>query len=74
MKEGLLALAIVGTLQGLKLSQYGEKVQGVVTVLVAALLGLLAGLSGLDGMTPVTGLLTGLAASGAVTVIDRVKA
>jgi len=73
MNEGLLALAIVGTLKALKLSQYGDKVSGLVTVAVAALLGLIAGLGGLEGLNWVSGLMTGLAAVGAITAIDRVK-
>ena len=68
-----MVLSIIGTLQALKLSQYGKKVSGLITVAVAASLGLLAGFGHIEGLGIVSGLLSGLAAIGAVTTIDRLK-
>jgi len=69
MNEGLLALAIVGAITALKLS---GKVSGWVTVVVAIVLGGLAGYGGIEGLTVISGILTGLAALGAATVADRI--
>jgi hypothetical protein len=69
MTEGLLVLAIAGITKWLKDTIPG--IQGWITPIVAAVLGLLAGIGHLEGLTPITGLLTALAAVGGLTAIDR---
>ena len=70
MEYGLLGLAIVGVISALKFS---AAVNGLLTILIAVILGALAGFVGFQGLTVVTGILTGIAAVGAVTVADRIN-
>lgn len=70
MEYGLLGLAIVGAISALKMS---SAVNGWVTIAIAVSLGALAGFGGVEGLTVVTGILTGLASVGVVTVADRIK-
>lgn len=69
MTETLLVLAIIGAVTTLKLSGI---ISGWITVVVAIVLGALAGFAGLQGLTIITGILTGLAALGTATVADRI--
>jgi hypothetical protein len=50
------------------------KVSGWVTIAIAVVLGGLAGYGGVEGLTIITGILTGLAAVGASTIADRISA
>jgi len=68
---GVLTAAIIAVTAFIK--QLAPKVAGVVTPIVAALLGLAAGFAGLYDLTPLTGTLVGIAASGVVTVADRIN-
>jgi len=70
MEYGLLGLAIVGVIAALKFS---AAVNGLITILIAVILGGLAGWAGFEGLTVVSGILTGLAAVGAVNIADRIK-
>lgn len=70
MSYGLLGLAIVGVVSALKMT---GNISGLVTVIVAVALGALAGFGGVEGLNVVTGILTGCAAVGAVSVADRIK-
>lgn len=70
MEQGLLALAIIGTISALKMTGV---INGWVTVGVAVLLGALAGAGGIEGLSIVSGILTGLASVGTVTVVDRIS-
>ncbi len=71
MEYGLLGLAIIGAISALKMT---GKVSGWVTIAIAVVLGGLAGYGGVEGLTIITGILTGLAAVGASTIADRIKA
>ncbi len=72
MNQGLLALAIVGAVSTLKHSIKSDVISGWVTVAIAISLGLLAGFGGVEGLTPITGILTGLTSIGGMSVVDRV--
>ena len=71
MEYGLLGLAIIGAISALKMT---GKVSGWVTIAIAVVLGGLAGYGGVEGLTVITGILTGLAAVGASTIADRISA
>ena len=71
MEYGLLGLAIIGAISALKMT---GKVSGWVTIAIAVVLGGLAGYGGVEGLTIITGILTGLAAVGASTIADRISA
>ena len=60
--------AIIAITQVIKSVVPNEKVNGPVVIIVAAVLGLLAGVGAVNGLTPLSGLITGLAASGAVSL------
>jgi Mg2+/citrate symporter len=70
MEYGLLGLAIIGAISALKMT---GKVSGWVTIAIAVVIGALAGYGGVEGLTIITGILTGLAAVGAVTVADEIS-
>lgn len=70
MEYGLLGLAIIGAISALKES---GKVHGWVTIVIAIALGALAGYGEIEGLNIVTGILTGLAAVGTITAVDRIK-
>jgi hypothetical protein len=76
---GILGMAITGVVQALKYSFPG-KVQGIVTIVCAVLIGLLAGYSNMDGLTPlaanlnpISGVLIALATVGVMTLAGEVK-
>ena len=71
MEYGLLGLAIIGAISALKMT---GKVSGWVTIAIAVVIGTLAGYGGVEGLTIITGILTGLAAVGASTIADRISA
>ncbi len=71
MEYGLLGLAIIGAISALKMT---GKVSGWVTIAIAVVLGGLAGFGEVEGLTIITGILTGLAAVGASTIADRISA
>ena len=71
MEYGLLGLAIIGAISALKMT---GKVSGWVTIAIAVVIGALAGYGGVEGLTIITGILTGLAAVGASTIADRISA
>ena len=71
MEYGLLGLAIIGAISALKMT---GKVSGWVTIAIAVVLGGLAGYGGVEGLTIITGILTGLPAVGASTIADRISA
>lgn len=70
-----IGLVITGVTQAIK--YLVTNVNGAVTIAVSALLGLLVSLVdvelGLNDVTPAVGLMTGLAASGVVTVARNVS-
>jgi len=68
-EELLLGAAIIGTIQAIK-SITG--VNGWITILIAAGLGFLAGWANIDGLNPITGLLSGLASVGTMTIAGEV--
>ena len=53
--------------------EYVPQVHGVVTVILAGVLGAAAGYLGLEGLTVQSGLIAGLSAVGVVTVVEAVK-
>lgn len=63
--------AIVAVTEAIK--RIVPQVSGVVTIAVAALLGLAAGFAGLGGLNWLSGLAVGLASSGTVTVVSKVS-
>jgi len=63
-----MIIGIVELLKRIKLSDW----LAVATIVLAALVGGLAGYFGVEGLTVATGIVTGLAASGLVTVATRV--
>jgi len=63
-----MIIGIVELLKRIKLSDWFA----VATIVLAALVGGLAGYFGVEGLTVATGIVTGLAASGLVTVATRV--
>lgn len=69
MSEGILALAIIGAVTTLKLSGV---VKGWITITVAIVLGGLAGYAGIEGLNVISGILSGLAALGTVTVAEKI--
>lgn len=69
MEFGLLGLAIIGVVAALKFS---AAINGLLTIIIAVALGALAGYAGLQGLTVVTGILTGCAAVGTVYVASKV--
>jgi len=72
MEEITLVAAVIAVTQFAK--QAFPKISGWVTIVFAAALGLLAGYTGLEGLTPMTGLLAGLAAVGTHTIVSRISA
>ena len=66
-----VSVVIIALIKALK--EYVPQVKGVVTVIVAGLLGAGAGYLGLEGLTVWSGLVTGLSAVGIVTVVGAVK-
>lgn len=78
MDKITLGLAIVAVIEGIKKVVPG--INGYVTIALAGLLGFLAGFVGFylgypafAGLDPLTGLITGLAASGSVSVIREAR-
>ena len=67
----IVGFAIVAILEGIK--RYVPQVNGGITIILAALLGGYAGLLGIEGLTPITGIYTGLAAVGVHTVASTVN-
>lgn len=61
---------IIAITQGIKNVVPG--VSGIITLIVAAVLGLIAGLAGFAGLNWLTGLATGLASAGTVTVATKI--
>lgn len=64
--------AIVGTTQAFKVA-FPDRVQGIVTVLIAAVLGLLAGFGHVLGLSAIEGLFYGLSAVAAHTLSPSSK-
>ena len=54
------------------IKKYVPQVNGVVTVMVAAVLGGIAGYFGIDGLNVQTGIIAGVSASGINTIAKRV--
>lgn len=52
---------------------FGEKVNGLITIVLAAALGAVAGLLALEGLSLQDGIMVGLGASGLITTIDRAR-
>ena len=71
MNEASVGAAIVAIVQAIKFA-LPDKVSGIVTIAVAAVLGLIAGLLELAGLDWVTGLAVGLAAVGVITAASKV--
>jgi len=72
MSEVSVGAAIVGIVQGVK--SLVPQVNGIVTVILAAVLGLLAGFAGMGGLNWLTGLAIGLAAVGTTTLASKIGA
>ena len=67
---GLLGLALIGVISALKFS---AAINGLITILIAVALGALAGFAGFEGLSVVGGILTSLAAVGAMSFADRIN-
>ena len=63
--------AIIAVTEAIK--RVVPSVSGVVTIAVAAVLGILAGLAKIDGLNWLSGLITGLVASGVITTANAVS-
>lgn len=70
MTEAIIGAAIAGILQGIKYAL--PQVSGLVTVIVAAILGVLVGIAGYGGLNWLTGLAVAMAAVGAMTAASKV--
>jgi hypothetical protein len=70
IETGLLALAIIGVISGLK--KANTAINGWITVCIAVVLGALAGYGGVEGLNVITGILAGCAAIGTVTVASKI--
>jgi len=66
-----VAAAIIAVTEAIKRVIPG--VQGWITIIVAAALGLAAGIAGLEGLNWWTGLVSGLVASGGMTVAKTIS-
>lgn len=71
MESIFLVAAVVGATELIN-EAFKANWKCVVKITAASAIGITAGLLGIDGLTPTTGLVGGLAASGAVTVADHV--
>jgi len=71
MNEASVGAAIVAIVQAIKYA-LPDKVSGIITIGVAAVLGILAGLAGLAGLDWISGLAVGLAAVGVITAASKV--
>lgn len=69
MSEAIVGGSIVAIVQGIKLLV--PQVTGIVTIIIAAVLGLLAGLQGMAGLNWLTGI--GVALTGVATVLVASK-
>lgn len=66
----MVVAIIIGLVQAIK--TYLPKVNGIVTVIVAVVLGGAAGYFNLEGLTILTGVYSGLGACGLVTLAEKV--
>jgi len=66
-----IGAAIVAITEGIKRAI--PQVNGIVTIVVAGLLGLGAGLLELAGLNWITGLMLGLSSAGAITTVSKIS-
>jgi hypothetical protein len=71
MDQLTVGAAIVAVTEGIK--RVAPGVNGIVTIIVAGLLGLGAGLLELAGLNWITGLMLGLSSAGAITTVSKIS-
>lgn len=70
MTDIMVAGSIIAITDGIKRAI--PQVNGIVTIIVAGLLGIAAGLAGFGGLNWLTGLAVGLASSGTYTIASKI--